>query len=121
MTMIEPEAPSSRSVLAAEKPASPPPTIRNSTSDTLELRLALLGERGEALARDGGLEQAGDALALTRERLGDRLLDPRVGRELDLADRRRGAVGERLGVGARVLGELLGRVEAVQDPKRVRA
>src|SRR4051794_2565441 len=109
---MEPEAPSSRSVDAAEKPASPPPMIRK--SGTPELRLALLGERREALARVGGLEQAGDALALAGERLGDRLLDPRVGRELDLADRRRRAVGQRLGVVARVLGQFLGRVEAVQ-------
>src|SRR4051812_43913259 len=115
-----PDAPSSRSVRAAEKPASPPPTIRKSVSDTFELRLALLGEGREALLRVGGLEQAGDPLALARERLGDRLLDPRVGRELDLADRRRRAAGERLGVRARALCGLGGREEAVEDPEPVR-
>ena len=78
-------------------PASPPPTIRNSISrsGTFELRLALLGERREALLRVGGLEQPRDALALARERVGDRHLDARVGRELDLADRDGRAAGQR--------------------------
>src|SRR4051794_39809545 len=119
---IEPSAPSSRSVRAAEKPASPPPTIRKSTSrsGTFELRLALLGEGGEALGRVRGLEQAGDALALAGERAGDRHLAAGVGGELDLTDRHCGAAGELGRIVARTVRGLGRGEEAVEDAQAVR-
>src|SRR4051812_534853 len=119
-TRVDPSAPSSRSVRAAENPASPPPMIRKSTSGTFELRFAFLAEGREPLGRVGRLEQAGDALPLAGQCVGDRLLDARVGRELDLADRDRGAGGERLGVRARALGDLRSREQPVEDPEAVR-
>src|SRR5690349_18760361 len=84
----EPSAPSSRSVRAAENPASPPPMMRKSISrsDTFELRLALFLERGEALRGVLGVEQAADAVPLARQRVRDGQLHPRVGGQLDLAD-----------------------------------
>src|SRR3954453_1470469 len=119
-TSTEPSAPSSRSVRAAEKPASPPPTMTKSYSDTLELGLSLLREGGEALGRVGGVEQPGDALALARQRVADRQLDPRVGRRLDLGDRGGRAAGQRLGVGAGLLRRLGRREQAVEDAEAVR-
>src|SRR5689334_8417507 len=119
-TRTEPSAPSSRSVRAAENPASPPPMMTNSYSDTFELRLAFFGERREALGGVLGLEQPRDPLALAGQGVGDRHLDAGVGRGLDLPDRHRGAGGQRVGVGARLLGRLRSREQAVQDAQPVR-
>src|SRR6478735_12229910 len=121
-TNTEPSAPSSRSVRAAENPASPPPMMRNSISrsGTFELRLAFFLERGEALGRVCGVEQPSDAVTLARQRLADWLLDARVGGELDLADRRGGAAGQGLGVRAGLVRCLLRREQAVEVAQPVR-
>src|SRR3954447_9858693 len=108
-----PCAPSSRSVCAAENPASPPPTIRKSTarSDTFEFRLAFFGKRAQAFLGVSGPEQLLDAGPLAGQRVGDRHLDARVRGQLDLADRRGGAGGEAVGVLERLLGDVGGRIQ----------
>src|SRR5690349_20947601 len=107
-----PSAPSSRSVRAAENPASPPPTIRKSTalSGTFELRLSLLGERAQALLRVLGGEQLLNSVAFARERVRDRHLDACIRRQLDLADRRRCTACEPVRIFERLLGDDVGRV-----------
>src|SRR5689334_16041210 len=95
-------APSSRSVLAALWPAGPPPTI--TYSGTCELRLALLRERAQAFRGVRRLEQPRDPGPLARQALGQRQVDPFVGGELDLADRRGRARRQRVRIGTRAVG-----------------
>src|SRR6476660_7116641 len=118
---MDPAAPSSRRVRAAENPASPPPTIRKSTSrsDTFELRLSLLGECAQALLGVLRPEQLLDARPLAGERVGDRHLHARVGRELDLADRGGGPAGEAVRVLERLLRDVSRGVEPVEDAEVV--
>src|SRR5689334_24589799 len=95
--------------------------IRKSTSrsDTFELRLSLGGERAQTLLRVLGGEQFLDSVAFAGERVGDRKLKALVGGQLDLADRRRGAVRQPRRVFECLLGDNVRRPQTVQHAEVV--